>query len=131
LRCFPLVPTSHHRLTRAPQSAAEAADQQLLEEAMAARQGEQKGRVAQLLGNKSRFAPQGDGFRVTLTREEMEWLLQVLNDVRVGSWLALGSPDPVNAPLTKRDEGTARHYFRMEVSEHFECVLLEALGALG
>ena len=34
------------------------------------------------------------GLQLTLSGPEIEWLLQVLNDVRVGSWIALGSPDP-------------------------------------
>jgi hypothetical protein len=128
LRHFPLIPTSHHKLTRVPDANVDATDQELLEEAMAARKREQKGRLGKLLDDKQRWGPRGNGYRITFTREEMEWLLQVLNDVRVGSWLALGGPDPMDAPVAQMDEATARHIFLMEVSGHFECVLLEALG---
>lgn len=131
LRQYPLVPVSHHKLTRAAGSKVSTDDQALLEDAMSAQKVAQKGRVGEWLGHQARFAPQGPGFRVTISRADAEWLLQVLNDVRVGSWLALRCPDPDDGKVPSVDESTARFAFLMELSGHFECVLLEALHGEG
>jgi len=98
---------------------------------VAARKLEQKGRVGKLLEDAQRFVPRGAGFRVIFSREEMEWLLQVLNDVRVGSWLALGCPDPDAGKAPEVNESNAKYMFLMELSGHFEWVLLEALDGAG
>jgi hypothetical protein len=53
--------------------------------------------------------------------------LQVLNDVRVGSWIALGSPDTEQGEKILLTEETAPRVRSMEVAGAFEAVLLEAL----
>jgi hypothetical protein len=128
LRHFPLVPVAHHTLSRNPVSDADAANEKLLVEAMAARQQEQKTRVQQLITAPNRFAAHGPHLRVAFSREEMEWLLQVLNDLRVGSWLILGCPDPDEGKPPPPTEENLLYHYLLELSGHFECVLLEALG---
>jgi hypothetical protein len=127
LRQYPLVPVAHHTLRRGQPPDADPASQKLLTEAMASNRQEQKGRVGALLEDPERFVPQGTGYRISFSREEMEWLLQVLNDVRVGSWLLLGCPDPDEGKAPEVTEANARYLFLMELSGHFECVLLAAL----
>jgi hypothetical protein len=51
--------------------------------------------------------------------------MQVLNDVRVGSWVILGSPDKKPAELNAT---TAPHFLAMEMAGYFQMQLLEALG---
>ena len=68
----------------------------------------------------------GSRFRLLLQPTEVEWLLQVLNDVRVGSWLALGEPDEDKPPdLTPEN---FRYAVAMEVCGAFQSALLAALG---
>lgn len=131
LKYFPMIPSSHHRLSREQQTRGNADDQKLLEEALAANKQDQKGRVEAFLANSQRFVAHGRTQRVTFRREEMEWLLQVLNDVRVGSWLALGCPDPDEGKPPEVTELNARYLFLMELSGHFQCVLIEALHGAG
>ena len=131
LKQYPLVPVSHHKLTRTANGRVSADDQDLLEEAMSAQKTEQKGRVGEWLAQKGRFAAHGSSLRVTISHADMEWLLQVLNDVRVGSWLALGCPDPDEGKVPVINESTARFVFLMELSGHFQCVLLAALHGEG
>jgi hypothetical protein len=128
---YPLVPVAHHKLSRAPAPHADPANEKLLGEAMAAHKAEQAGRVRQLAASPDRFAPHGPRLRVSFSHEEMEWLLQVLNDVRVGSWLILGCPDPDEGKLPNVNEDTAQYLYLMELSGHFEFVLLEALAKPG
>jgi hypothetical protein len=131
LKNFPLIPSSHHRLSRGPQAEDKAEDQELLEEALAANKQDQKSRVEAFLADSQRFVAHGRSQRVTFRREEMEWLLQVLNDVRVGSWIALGCPDPDEAKPPVVNESNTRFVFLMELSGHFQCVLLDALHRAG
>ena len=54
-------------------------------------------------------------------------VLQVLNDVRVGSWIALGSPEVLydeNIPLN--DKPTP-HLQSMEIAGAFEMIFLNSL----
>lgn len=131
LKCYPLVPVSHHTLTRSQSAEVDPVSQQMLAEAMEARQKEQKGRVGEWLQSKDRFVARGTNWRFELTREELEWLLQVLNDVRVGSWLILGCPDPDEGKPPVVALSDTRHVFLMEMSGYFECLLIEAIQGAG
>lgn len=124
---YPLVPLSHHQLFRGEAAADGASDQGLLEEAMDQQKQEHKQWVASLLTSKTRFRKEENGQQVSFSAAEMERLLQVLNDVRVGSWLILGCPDPDEGTLPNLTEANARFLFLMELSGQFECELLEAL----
>ncbi len=127
LRHFPLVPLAHHTLSRTQPAEAKAENDRLLRQAMSARQEEQKGRLEKLLADPGRVAAQGRAWRIAFAPEEMEWLLQVLNDVRIGSWLILGCPDPDEGRGPQVTQASARYLFLMELSDHFQCALLEAL----
>ena len=72
------------------------------------------------------FQARDGGFDLTLTSAEIEWLLQVLNDVRVGCWLTLGEPEPGEEPEVS--EENARYLIAMELCGLFESELLSALG---
>ena len=127
LRQYPLVPAGYHRFTRAGVSADDADNQQLLEESLAAHRGEARARLDRWLRAAGRFTPAGGGYRLALNREEMEWLLQVLNDVRVGNWIKAGCPefDPKTGPeITPANETC---FFNLTVVDHFQGALLDAL----
>ncbi len=127
LRHFPLIPPTHHKLSRGSPAQEQAENERLLLQAMAAAKQEQKSRVGRLVSSRDRFVAQGSNWRITFTREEMEWLLQVLNDVRVGSWLRLGCPDPDQGREPRVTAANAPFLFVLELSGHFQVLLLEAL----
>lgn len=127
LRAFPVTPLEHHRVTRGEPPPALAGAQQLLHEALNEWKQSARRRVEAFLADLRRFAPQGERVRATFTREEMEWLLQVLNDVRVGSWLQLGCPDPDSGQRPKLTSKNARYLPLMEAAGAFEFALLAAL----
>jgi hypothetical protein len=125
LRLYPRVPVAHHRLSR---TEARPDDQELLESALAAQRREHKKQVLAMLKAKSRFRENKQGYRFSLKPAQMEWLLQVLNDVRVGSWLALGSPDGLAEAFAAMTEKTAPHFYAMEVAGFFQMTLLAAMN---
>ncbi len=76
----------------------------------------------------SRFIEHENGFTISLNREEIEWLLQVLNEVRVGLWIALGSPsDPPQSLSLTPDKGKLA--WMMDIAGYFEMGLLRALNS--
>ncbi len=126
LGLYPLIPAAHSRLSKSEERAE---DQQLLDEALAEQRREHKKQVQAMLKAKSRFRANKKGFRFSLKAAQMEWLLQVLNDVRVGGWLALGSPDGALEILAALNEKTAPYLWAMEVAGQFQMVLLKAMSA--
>lgn len=126
LALYPLIPTDHQTLSKTGQSEE---DQKLLEEALAAHRQENRKQLELMLKSKSRFR-QTSGRQTclfSLKISEAEWLLQVLNDIRVGSWLRLGSPERTEEFFAALSEQTAPYFWAMEVSGHFQMVLVHAM----
>lgn len=127
LRSFPLVPLSHHRLSQGGQVPDAEANQELLTEAMAEQRKDQQQWVKEWL-DATRFRPVKAGFHVTVTQDDFETLLQIINDVRVGSWLALGSPESdVEELLESKPESTTELH-RMQLAGYFQMALLEGVN---
>ena len=126
LKLYPLVPASHHRLSKNPDSDEAQENQRLLEESLAEQRQENQRQVLALLNEPQRLHETKNGFELTLAPAQLEWLLQVLNDVRVGSWLALGEPEQGEEPkVTKQN---TKYLLALELCGLFESLLLAALG---
>ena len=126
LKFYPQLDSGYHQIT---QGAAQEikAEQQLLEEAMAQRRAEHKRKLDKFLATHGRFQPEApDLFRFSLSPEQMEWLLQVLDDVRVGCWVKLGRPELEPPPPKKLNAEEARAMSALELSGFFQMVLLGA-----
>jgi hypothetical protein len=126
LSFYPLVPPAHHRLHQSPPAGEPDENQRLLEEALAEQRRENQRAVRALLDDPARFQPMKPGLKLRLTHAEVERLLQILNDVRVGGWLALGSPEPGAVP--KVTPANLQYHLAMEAGGLFESALLAALG---
>jgi hypothetical protein len=128
---YPAVPEAHQRLSRSRLSPNDNEHQQLLDEALAAHRAELRGKVQGWLKAPGRFRRVKQGFNFTLLRTDTAWLLQVLNDVRVGSWLRLGAPEPIPDidELFGQPRERLQHWVLMEVSGHFQMQLLQLIGA--
>jgi hypothetical protein len=129
LKLYPLVPPAHHRIGGAPDAPDAEANQHLLEEALAEHRSENKAQLEAMLREPERFQETPTGFRLSLTSSQVEWLLQVLNDIRVGSWILLGSPDEKRGKRLRLSMQNARYAWAMELSGHFQYILLTARGA--
>ena len=128
LKLYPLVPEAYQQVSKTAQSDAIKASQQLLEEALAAQRQENKKQVLAMINEPERFQETESGFHFNLSVSQLEWLLQVLNDIRVGSWIALGSPDTEKGEKILLTEQTAPYLWVMEMAGYFETVLLDALN---
>jgi len=127
LRLYPLVPPMQHRLSKTAATGQLDEHQRLLEELLASHRAENRKNILALLDEPGRFQTTPTGFTFKITRPETDWLLQVLNDVRIGSWIALGSPDTEAGEEIPLNEETAPYLRSMEIAGAFETVLLDAL----
>lgn len=129
LDAYPVTPPEHHRISRRSADPHDP-NQALLSESLAALKAEWRRRLDVFLANGKRFRRDGNACRLTLNREEIEWLLRVLNDVRVGSWIRLGSPESASAleglEAIKPGPEVMRHAVLMEVAAQFQFTLLAA-----
>ena len=69
------------------------------------------------------------GFFETIANEDAFAVvvdLQVLNDIRVGSWIQLGEPDPMSEMSQPLNEQTMILAWTMEIAGLFQNSLLEA-----
>jgi hypothetical protein len=126
LKLYPLVPPARHQLSKTGEGPAHDENQDLLEQALAEQRRENREQVLAMLNEPGRFREVADEIHFALKFPQVEWLLQVLNDVRVGAWLALGEPDELRLP--EINETNARYLLAMEGAGYFESELLEALG---
>ena len=128
LKLYPLISATHHRLTKSARTAKHDENQRLLEESLAAQREENRKNVRAMLDEPGHFKAAASGFQLTLSGPEIEWLLQVLNDVRVGSWIAIGAPDPESGKKIVFNEKILPHFRMMELAGAFEMVFLDALS---
>jgi hypothetical protein len=127
LKLYPVVKTNYQPLSKSASPGQVKIDQSLLEEALTLQHQENKRHLQTFLQETERFTENKSGFRFTLDSSQMEWFLQVLNDIRVGNWLALGSPDPAQKKAVEINQTNASRLWAMELSGYFQMVLLEAL----
>jgi len=126
LKFYPQLDSGYHRITQGGAGEIKA-EQQLLEEAMAQRRREHKSKLEKFLATPGRFRLEApDLFHFSLTPEQMEWLLQVLDDVRVGCWVKLGRPELEPVCTRKLNVEEARMMAILELSGFFQMVLLGA-----
>lgn len=122
----PAVPADYHCLTRQTAAAgipgAERAER-LRQESEVAHLEQLKAWVA---GFRERldFSDTESPAQLRLDDDEVERLLQALNEVRIGCWVQLGSPNPLPEPDEPPPEGMARWRLVMELAGDFEARLL-------
>jgi hypothetical protein len=127
LRLYPVLDNGHHRISQDPKTAA-SAEQRLLEESMAQQRVAHRRKVDDLFHAPQRYFKNGPGERrLVLTASQLEWLLQVLNDIKVGSWVQLGCPELEKPAPLKLTRLNARSFQAMHLSGEFQSALLEAV----
>lgn len=130
---YPLVPAGYQAISRLRESKELAENQQLLEQTLQERRVANRKRVVELLNQQGRFTTDEEGqlVKVTFSRGEIEWLLQICNDIRIGSWLALGSPNLDERDLLYQDPARVRYVINIEIAGQFEVHFIRALDGGG
>ena len=128
LKRYPVMIAAHFR-GRHPAQGEARQNLELLEEALAEQQRDNRRQLEQLLKEPGRFKETDLGFAFHLAEPEMEWLLQVLNDIRVGSWIQLGEPDSNSGAPAELTEKNVQLAWAMEMAGLFEHAILQAMDA--
>jgi hypothetical protein len=126
LKRFPLGRAAKPRISQNNDGPADEDRQKLLEESLTEHRRDLKRLARSLLGEEQwQAAPPGT--LLTLTSELREILLQILNDVRMGCWRALGEPDDL-AEVVPTEPTAAGHRTLMDLAGFFEMHLLDPDG---
>ena len=127
LQTYPVVPPAHQSVSRNLKDTHLTDYQHLLDEALAEQRTANQKHLHAWLTTPERFKKNRASFRFTLERTDSEWLLQVLNDIRVGHWLRLGSPEPGALKPDNLGREKLPAWLMMEMSGYFQMSFLEAL----
>jgi hypothetical protein len=128
LRLYPVMPPGQAAITRTAVLDPDGERQQLLEEALTALRKENQRRIESFLSASRRFEPSGENFILRLTDAEADWLLEVLNEIRVGSWVRLGRPQQGKEPELPVHKESLGQLWAMELCGYLESRLLEGLA---
>jgi len=131
LKLYPVLPADFQALTKADDPEGRKVDQELLEQSLAEHKASNQQLLQNLFANPQRLVKSKSGWRLTLDTGDVEWFLQVLNDVRVGKWYLAGCPDEQSGKPLTLSVDNLKHYWAMEVAGAFQWQLLEALEGLG
>jgi hypothetical protein len=126
IRLFPRIPVAYHQLNPTGDPAETAADQRLLEESLAAQKANARRQLEVWLDHANRFRSKAGRWQLRFSASELDWFLQILNDVRVGSWLRLGSPPDLQA--LKLTEENRDDIVALEVCGLAQTVILRGLN---
>jgi hypothetical protein len=109
LKQFPFTGEAPAKISKTDRDPQALERETLLNESQAAHRKELKRQASELLA-AGKFQKRDKGYWLSLNSEEREILLQILNDIRVGCWQALGEPDSLDM--------NQRHYSSAEVARH-------------
>ena len=126
LQRYPVMAAAHFRTRNPPKTDEAKQNQELLEEALAEQQKDNRKHLEQMLAENGRFIENDLGFTFRLSYFEIEWMLQVLNDIRIGSWIQLGEPDLSSPNAPPLNEQTVLLAWAMEIAALFQHSLLQA-----
>ncbi|HEV2437671.1 MAG TPA: hypothetical protein VG077_16880 [Verrucomicrobiae bacterium] len=121
---FPLTAATSVKIVRTGADARSVERERLLNESLAQHRLEVKKQAGKLLAANLKAGK--DGWRLSVSANEREVLLQLLNDIRVESWHALGEPETLDTLPAPPSEADLRHYNLMQLAGYFEWKMLEA-----
>ena len=131
LETYPLIPTSYHRLSKKTEAPETNDGQALLVEALAAQKQESKRVFQGLWTRRLREQMSPHGYVLTLNATEAECLLQIVNEIRVGSWIKVGSPGLTPGWHPPVAVETVKYLHAMEICGTLQMQLLAALAGPG
>jgi len=97
--------------------------QQLLNEAMADRRKDARRELEAWLKSAGRFTHTAAGEELMVRHGETDWLLQILNNVRVGAWQRLGEPEDLPGAFRSATPESIRYLTVMEMAGGLQSIL--------
>ncbi len=122
IKLFPLTATTYAKITKTDSDPKAAEREKLLNESLAEHREDLRRKAEHLVGGDS-LKIRDERYMLTLGLDDREILLQILNDIRVESWRALGQPDDLDLPAHPSASELTQHNL-MNLAGYFECELL-------
>jgi hypothetical protein len=122
IKLFPITAHVAAKITKTDTDPKAAERENLLNVSLAEHREELRRRAAHLIGD-DKLKLRHDRYVLSIGLDDREILLQILNDIRVESWRALGQPEDLD-PLATPSESEQVHYNRMSLAGYFEYKLL-------
>ena len=85
LKFYPLVPPDHYEFPQSQENPSIESAGKLLNETLVEEKRQKRAELEALLKRGDKFIEQANQVRMELETMEIEWLLQILNEIRVGS----------------------------------------------
>ena len=122
IKLFPFTATVAVKITATDTDPKAAEREKLLNESLAEHREELRKEAQHLIGG-DRLKIRHEGYVLSIGLDDREILLQILNDIRVESWRALGQSEDLN-PKANPSESEQAHHSLMSLAGYFECELL-------
>jgi hypothetical protein len=123
LNQFPITANATVKISRADNDPQTIDREKLLNESLADHREVLKKKAKSLVG-AGQFKVRGKSWLLCVNSEEREFLFQILNDIRVGSWRALGEPDKLEPQTPNPTEKEQVFHNIMNLAGYFEHKLL-------
>jgi|SRR5580698_2960161 hypothetical protein len=114
---FPIAALSMVKISKTDPGMVER--EKLLNESLATHREELKHKAETLVA-PGKFKKSGNDHLFRTNHEERETLLQILNDIRVESWRALGEPENLERPTPDLPKDKLKYYHCMHLAGYFE-----------
>jgi hypothetical protein len=128
---YPMVPADFSPLSRFVDPEDIGGDQQWLDESLNESKAESKKAIQDMLKDKKHFREISRGWNLHLTPGEVDWLLQIFGDIRVGCWMRLGCPDEMKGQMPALTADNLEYYVSMDMCGRLQMLLLHSLRLTG
>jgi hypothetical protein len=130
LSYYPILPDASPRLTREPVTELAEADL-LLQDALREQKLELSGWLRLHLAEGEALRRSPTGWRLSLHAADIERLLQIFNELRVGAWTKLGCPESLDNESLSNLPGAVPFFAIMTLAGQFQMNFLHALEGGG
>ncbi len=123
---YPLVDNQKRELSKETPPANLIDDTELLRSSLNERAEHNRQRLARWLGQDQTLTAKDDGWHLTLALRDIDWFLQILNDLRVGSWHQLGCPGPEEQQQMDYSAENVQALWTMEIAGALQMMVLQS-----
>lgn len=124
---YPLVANESRRFSAFADADEVRENTQLLQNSLNEHTQTNRVKLQTWLASPKTWKPFPDRTLLSLKTEDCSWFLQILNDLRIGSWQKLNRPDPEELVSIELNQENAYPLLAMEVSGLLQTLILNAL----
>jgi hypothetical protein len=124
LNQFPITASATVKISRTDRDPQTVDREKLLNESLADHREKLKKKARDLIG-ADKFKARDKSWLLCINSEEREFLFQILNDIRVGSWRALGEPENPEPQTPHPTEREKVFHNIMNLAGYFEHKLVD------